>query len=124
MTALAHSRADLANALDQLGGPVGLVPTMGALHAGHASLIEHARKHCESVVVSVFVNPLQFGANEDLAKYPRTLDADLAMCERLGADLVWAPAAEDVYPGGQPSVTVTPGPLGAQLEGAVRPGHF
>jgi len=124
MIQLAHSRADLANALDALEGPIGLVPTMGALHAGHAALIEQAREICESVVVSIFVNPLQFGANEDLAKYPRPLERDLEMCERLGADLAWVPAVEDVYPGGEPAVTVTPGPLGSQLEGVVRPGHF
>jgi pantoate--beta-alanine ligase len=121
-----HSRADLAGALDGLAGPVALVPTMGALHAGHAALIEHARRFSESVVVSIFVNPLQFGPSEDLARYPRNLPADLELCERLGADLVWAPAVEDVYPGGEArsQVRVDPGPLGAQLEGAVRPGHF
>jgi pantoate--beta-alanine ligase len=121
---VAHSRADLAGALDTLTGPVGLVPTMGALHDGHAALIEHARRFCESVVVSVFVNPLQFGPAEDLARYPRTLPADVALCERLGADVVWAPSVEDVYPGGEAQVRVDPGPLGNQLEGAVRPGHF
>jgi pantoate--beta-alanine ligase len=121
-----HSRADLAGALDGLAGPVALVPTMGALHAGHAALIEHARRFSESVVVSIFVNPLQFGPSEDLGRYPRNLPADLELCARLGADLVWAPAVEDVYPGGEArsQVRVDPGPLGAQLEGAVRPGHF
>jgi pantoate--beta-alanine ligase len=99
---------------------------MGALHAGHAALIEHARRFSESVVVSIFVNPLQFGPSEDLGRYPRNLPADLELCARLGADLVWAPAVEDVYPGGEArsQVRVDPGPLGAQLEGAVRPGHF
>jgi pantoate--beta-alanine ligase len=121
---VARSRADLAGALDDLAGPVALVPTMGALHAGHASLIEHARKYAESVVVSIFVNPLQFGPTEDLAKYPRSLPADLALCERLGADVVWAPSVEDVYPGGEAQVRIDPGPLGNVLEGAVRPGHF
>jgi pantoate--beta-alanine ligase len=121
---VAHSRADLAAALDGLAGPVVLVPTMGALHAGHAALVEHARVFAESVVVSIFVNPLQFGPDEDFARYPRSLPADLELCERLGAAVVWAPAADDVYPGGAAQVTVSPGPLGDQLEGAARPGHF
>jgi pantoate--beta-alanine ligase len=124
VTALAQSRADLANALDSLTGPVGLVPTMGALHAGHRSLITHARRTCESVVVSIFVNPLQFGPTEDLAKYPRSLDADLAMCEAEGADVVWTPSVADVYPGGPARVRIDPGPLGSILEGSSRPTHF
>ena len=121
---VAHSRADLANALDTLTGPVGLVPTMGALHDGHAALVEHAVRFSQSVVVSIFVNPLQFGPSEDLATYPRTLPADLEMCERLGADVAWVPSVDDVYPGGEALVRVDPGPLGDVLEGAVRPGHF
>jgi pantoate--beta-alanine ligase len=124
MITLAHSRADLANALDELTGPVGLVPTMGALHDGHRSLIAHARRACVSVVVSIFVNPLQFGPTEDLAKYPRTLDADVAMCAAEGVDVVWAPAVEDVYPGGPAQVRIDPGPLGSILEGSSRPTHF
>jgi pantoate--beta-alanine ligase len=124
MTVLARTRADLANALDDLEGPVGLVPTMGALHDGHRSLITHARQICVSVVVSVFVNPLQFGAGEDLVRYPRTLDADLAMCRAEGVDAVWAPSVEDVYPGGPAAVRIDPGPLGAILEGSARPSHF
>ena len=86
MTAVAHSRADLAGALAQLQAPVGLVPTMGALHDGHRALITRARDVAGSVVVSIFVNPLQFGPNEDLARYPRTLDADVAMCAAEGVD--------------------------------------
>jgi pantoate--beta-alanine ligase len=121
---VARTRADLAGALDALPGPVALVPTMGALHAGHGALIEHAVEFCESVVVSIFVNPLQFGPNEDFAKYPRSLPADLDLCERLGAALAWAPSVDDMYPRGRAEVTVSPGPLGDQLEGAVRPGHF
>jgi pantoate--beta-alanine ligase len=124
VTTLAHSRADLANALDPLTGPVGLVPTMGALHDGHRALMTHARQVCESVVVSIFVNPLQFGVGEDLGKYPRTLDADLQMCAAEGVDVVWAPAVEDVYPGGPAQVRVDPGPLGSILEGSSRPTHF
>ena len=119
-----RSRADFFAARDELRGPVGLVPTMGALHAGHVALLDAARAVSESVVVTVFVNPLQFGPNEDLARYPRTLDADVAACEAAGADLVWAPAVPDVYPGGGTQVRVEPGPLGEVLEGAVRPGHF
>ena len=76
------------------------------------------------LVATVFVNPLQFGAGEDLDRYPRTLEADLELCEREGVDVVFAPAVEEVYPGGDPVVTVEPGPLGAELEGASRPGHF
>ncbi|MGN6606707.1 MAG: pantoate--beta-alanine ligase [Jatrophihabitans sp.] len=121
---VAHSRAELAAALADRPAPVALVPTMGALHQGHATLVEHARAQAATVVVSIFVNPLQFGPNEDLAKYPRTLPDDLALCERLGADVVWAPSVDDVYPGGDAQVTVHPGPLGDRLEGAVRPGHF
>jgi pantoate--beta-alanine ligase len=124
MTVVAHNRAELANALDALTAPVGLVPTMGALHDGHRSLMSHARRVCESVVVSVFVNPLQFGVGEDLAKYPRTLDADVAMCAAEGVDVVWAPAVEDVYPGGPAQVRIDPGPLGSILEGSSRPTHF
>jgi pantoate--beta-alanine ligase len=97
---------------------------MGALHAGHAALLQAARTECESVVATNFVNPMQFGPNEDLARYPRTLDADVAKCTAAGADLVWAPAVEDVYPGGASQVRIEPGPLGEDLEGAVRPGHF
>lgn len=124
MTALARSRADLAEVRVALAGRVGLVPTMGALHDGHAALIRCARETCESVIVTIFVNPMQFGANEDLATYPRSVERDLALCERLGVDAVWAPTVADVYPRGTAQVTVHPGPLGAMLEGASRPTHF
>jgi pantoate--beta-alanine ligase len=100
---------------------------MGALHAGHAALVAEARDRvtgADAVVVSIFVNPLQFGPNEDLGRYPRTFDADLELCAEQGADVVFAPAVAEVYPGGEPQVTVEPGPLGAVLEGATRPGHF
>ncbi len=105
---------------------VALVPTMGALHEGHASLLREARGRGDAVVTSVFVNPLQFAPGEDLDRYPRTLDEDLAICEREGVDLVFAPAVEEVYPGwpAQPQVTVEPGPLATVLEGRTRPGHF
>jgi pantoate--beta-alanine ligase len=112
----------------QGGRQVALVPTMGALHDGHASLLRTARERVADgpVVASVFVNPLQFGPSEDLDRYPRTLDADLEVCEREGVDVVFAPAVEEVYRGWpeQPQVTVDPGPLGTVLEGRTRPGHF
>ena len=110
-------------ARSERGGISGLVPTMGALHAGHGSLIEAAGKECDFVVVSIFVNPTQFGLGEDLDKYPRTLEADCAYCEKLGADLVFAPSAEEMYPAKQ--VTwVDVEKLTKPLCGARRPGHF
>jgi pantoate--beta-alanine ligase len=118
------TRADFAAARLGLGDTIGLVPTMGALHAGHAALLETARAECDAVVATIFVNPLQFGPQEDLARYPRTLDADLELCKRLGTDVVWAPSLTDVYPHGGAQVQVSPGPVGDLLEGAVRPGHF
>ncbi|MEU6974417.1 MULTISPECIES: pantoate--beta-alanine ligase [unclassified Streptomyces] len=108
-------------------GQRAVVMTMGALHEGHASLVRAARERVGAdgtVVVTVFVNPLQFGAGEDLERYPRTLDADLALAEAAGADAVFAPAVDEVYPGGEPQVRITAGPMGERLEGASRPGHF
>jgi pantoate--beta-alanine ligase len=106
-----------------LTGTVGLVPTMGALHAGHLSLVRRARAECDHVGVSIFVNPTQFGPNEDLAKYPRTLEQDLSLLEPLGVGVVWAPSPEEVYrPGYQTWVTVEN--VTTVLEGARRPGHF
>ncbi|MFF7552584.1 pantoate--beta-alanine ligase [Streptomyces olivaceus] len=104
-----------------------VVMTMGALHEGHATLIRAARDLAGpdgEVVATVFVNPLQFGAGEDLDRYPRTLDADLEIAGRAGADAVFAPSADEVYPGGEPQVRVAAGPMGERLEGASRPGHF
>jgi pantoate--beta-alanine ligase len=121
---LVRTRTELAAAREELAGPIGLVPTMGALHAGHRALLDTARGQSGSVVASIFVNPMQFGPAEDLAIYPRSFDEDLAVCEDAGVDVVWAPSVQDVYPGGTPTVQVHPGPLGDQLEGAVRPGHF
>lgn len=113
-------------ALRGAGRRVALVPTMGALHEGHRELIRHARlmPGAGVVAVSIFVNPLQFGPNEDLARYPRSLEADLQMCRDEGVELVFAPGVDDMYPAGAVTTTVDPGPLGAELEGAVRPGHF
>jgi pantoate--beta-alanine ligase len=105
------------------GGTLGLVPTMGALHAGHLSLVRRARSENESVAVSIFVNPAQFGPAEDFTAYPRTLESDLALLAPLGVDVVWAPSPGDVYPPGfQTWITVDD--VGAPLEGASRPGHF
>jgi pantoate--beta-alanine ligase len=104
-----------------------VVMTMGALHDGHAALVRAARETVGAhgqVLVTVFVNPLQFGAGEDLDRYPRTLDADLRVAAQAGADVVFAPALEEVYPGGEPHVRVAAGPMGEVLEGAFRPGHF
>ncbi|MFC9684262.1 pantoate--beta-alanine ligase, partial [Streptomyces sp. NPDC056948] len=104
-----------------------VVMTMGALHEGHATLIRTARGIAGrdgEVVVTVFVNPLQFGQGEDLDRYPRTLDADLKLAEESGADVVFAPAVDEVYPGGEPQVRITAGPMGERLEGSARPGHF
>jgi pantoate--beta-alanine ligase len=106
------------------GRVVGFVPTMGFLHDGHRSLMARARQETERVAVSIFVNPLQFGPEEDLAEYPRDLDRDLEACEKEGVDAAFVPDADEMYPGGSPEVTVDPGPLGDRLEGAARPGHF
>src|SRR5215467_659335 len=123
---LARTRLGLSVARNLLGCPVVLVPTMGALHDGHIALLRRAAELSQpngSVVVSVFVNPLQFGAGEDLGHYPRDLDADLAICGREGVELVFAPGDTQMYPR-QQLVTVDPGPMGQVLEGASRPGFF
>jgi pantoate--beta-alanine ligase len=119
-----RTRAELADARAALPGPVAVVMTMGALHDGHSALLRAARAGAASVLATIFVNPLQFGPQEDLGRYPRTLDADLARCREAGVDLVFAPAPDQIYPHGDPIVRVDPGPLGAVLEGASRPGHF
>jgi pantoate--beta-alanine ligase len=122
--AVAEGVADLRKRRADLPGPVALVPTMGALHEGHRTLVRAARERAASVVVSVFVNPTQFGPGEDYDRYPRTWEDDLAALRDEGADLVLHPGVDDVYPPGAAGVTLDPGPLGAVLEGAVRPGHF
>ncbi|MFE3743764.1 pantoate--beta-alanine ligase, partial [Streptomyces sp. NPDC059134] len=126
---LAATRADLDRLLDRRapGARIGVLLTMGALHEGHATLVRAARTRVGPqglVVVTVFVNPLQFGAGEDLDRYPRTLDADLKVAREAGADIVFAPAADEVYPGGAPQITLSAGPMGEHFEGASRPGHF
>ncbi|GAB4082496.1 pantoate--beta-alanine ligase [Modestobacter muralis] len=121
---VAETTAELRRLRAALPGPVVLVPTMGALHEGHRTLVRAARERGGSVVVSVFVNPTQFGPGEDFDRYPRTWDADLAALAAEGADLVFHPPVDEVYPPGAAGVTVHPGPLGDVLEGAVRPGHF
>ncbi|MDQ2816814.1 MAG: pantoate--beta-alanine ligase [Candidatus Eremiobacteraeota bacterium] len=102
---------------------VGLVPTMGALHAGHAALIASARAQCRRVVVSIFVNPLQFGPDDDFARYPRTPQSDAELLDRLGVDVLFAPAAEHMYPSPM-QVVIDPGLVGRYLEGERRAGHF
>lgn len=114
----------VSRALRRTGRPVMLVPTMGALHDGHLSLVRAAKRVPGAVVaVSIFVNPLQFGPNEDLDAYPRTLDADLELLRGEGVHIAFTPTAAHMYPDG-PRTTVVPGPLGDDLEGASRPGHF
>jgi pantoate--beta-alanine ligase len=127
VTASAARFRELCEEARQGGRAVGLVPTMGAFHGGHASLVERARGDLGSqgfVSVSIFVNPLQFGPGEDLAGYPRRPEDDLLMAEALGCDLAFTPAQVEMYPNGQPEVSADPGPLGARLEGRSRPDHF
>jgi len=121
---------EVVTRLDELRGkrvklqsPVGFVPTMGGLHAGHASLVELARAQCRSLVVSVFINPLQFGPNEDFSAYPRNVDEDHRLLEKLGVDVLYIPDASEVYPR-QLDVFVEPTCLAQYFEGEKRPGHF
>ena len=117
---IAEVRAELEPARE---GTIGLVPTMGALHAGHLSLLAAARAECDTVVMSLFVNPAQFSESSDLAAYPRDEERDLAAAADAGVDLVFAPDADEMYPPGfQTWVEVSE--LGSILEGAFRPGHF
>jgi pantoate--beta-alanine ligase len=120
---VAGIRAALAP-LRTAGKSIALVPTLGALHRGHLEHVKRARELAETVVVSIFVNPLQFGATEDLAKYPRDLDGDLAQLEALGVEFVFAPTVEQMYPDGGTQVKVTGGQVATLFEGRSRPGHF
>ena len=114
----------VTRALRATGRRIHLVPTMGALHRGHLELIRRARRDINAVVVvSIFVNPLQFGPGEDFDRYPRSFESDLAACRAEGVELVFAPDVRAMY-GDDPQITVHPGPLGDELEGAARPGHF
>jgi pantoate--beta-alanine ligase len=122
---VAHTRGELKAAREALSSrDVAVVMTMGALHDGHAQLIRAARLRHDHVVVTIFLNPLQFGPKEDLSRYPRTFDADLEICTAAGVDVIFAPTPDVVYPEGDPVVRVSAGPLGEVLEGASRPGHF
>jgi pantoate--beta-alanine ligase len=121
-----HSVAEMKAACREItraGKTLGFVPTMGALHEGHASLVRASKGQCQATAVSIFVNPLQFGPNEDLAKYPRTLERDAQMLERLGADLLFLPSVEEMYPPGA-TTHVEVGGLSDRLDGLSRPGHF
>lgn len=120
---LTHTRAELADALSRLPGTKALVMTMGALHSGHLQLVREARELADHVIVTIFVNPTQFAPGEDFDAYPRTLDADMDALETVGADLVWAPAPQDVYPT-PVTVSIDPGPIARVLEGKTRPTHF
>jgi pantoate--beta-alanine ligase len=120
-SALLRGRTDAWRAV---GERVGLVPTMGALHAGHDALIARARAENERVVVSIFVNPLQFGEGEDFERYPRNEDRDTTRCARAGVDAIWVPSVDEMYPPGVAVTTPDPGPIGDVFEGAARPGHF
>ena len=120
-----HTRAELDPYIEGFAnGRRGVVMTMGALHEGHLELLKAARSQSDLLIATIFVNPLQFGPNEDFDRYPRTLDEDLEMCAEAGVDVVFAPSVEEVYPGGAPHVLVTPGPMGEVLEGEFRPGFF
>ena len=125
MTRVARTRAELDKAAVS-GVPVAVVMTMGALHEGHAELMREARRRLPQgrLIVTDFVNPTQFGAGEDFDRYPRTLEADVEVCERNDVDIVFAPSVDEVYGASGLGITVDPGPRGSILEGASRPGHF
>jgi pantoate--beta-alanine ligase len=123
---LVHNATDLRSAVAaarRAGQRIGLVPTMGALHAGHASLVDISCQQSDFTVATIFVNPTQFGPHEDLQKYPRTLDADLQLLSQHGAHLAYVPQAQDIYPPGY-ATSIDVGPVSHPWEGAVRPGHF
>ncbi len=114
---------ELRNYREGLSGSVGFVPTMGFLHEGHLSLLRQSNFDCDNTVVSIFVNPTQFGPNEDFNSYPRDTDRDLMLLENAGADAVFLPSVDEIYPNGADTFVV-PGKIAERLEGAVRPGHF
>jgi pantoate--beta-alanine ligase len=124
MTDVVTTRTGLTATRNALTGEVAVVMTMGALHDGHVALLRAARKEADHVLMTLFVNPLQFGPNEDFDRYPRTVDRDLETARAEGVDLVFAPDRTQMYPNGAPAVRVDPGPLGDVLEGASRPGFF
>lgn len=122
---LVRTKAEAREAIARFRpGRVALVPTMGFLHEGHLSLLDRARERADRVVLSIFVNPLQFGPQEDFERYPRDLERDVALAATRGADLVFAPSVAEVYPRGEPAVQVVPGRMADVLCGAHRPGHF
>lgn len=131
-TAVAHALANAQREFDAAAteeepaaqARLGFIPTMGALHDGHATLMRRAREQNAVVVASIFVNPLQFGPDEDYEKYPRTLEADAVLAGKAGVDIIFAPSVEEMYPGGAPLITVSSGELGNLFEGKTRPGHF
>jgi pantoate--beta-alanine ligase len=120
---IASTLEDIFYARSLLDGPVGFVPTMGYLHDGHISLVSQAKKECKSVIVSIFVNPTQFGPQEDLSSYPRSLEKDMHSLDNAGVDIVWTPSAEVMYPFGYQTWVDVEG-LTRPLEGSMRPGHF
>jgi pantoate--beta-alanine ligase len=123
VTRLVHTRGELRESRPQ-SGTTAVVMTMGALHEGHRRLMRTAREQADHLIATIFVNPLQFGPDEDFDRYPRSLDSDLQVCRDEGVDVVFAPDREEMYPGGEPRVRVQAGPLAEILEGASRPGHF
>ncbi len=123
LTTISETRKSIS-AARAIGKTIGIVPTMGALHEGHLSLVRRAREECGYVCVSIFVNPTQFGAGEDLDKYPRNLERDVELCAREGVDLVFAPSTRQMYPPGFATYAEPEDSLGSKLCGASRPGHF
>jgi pantoate--beta-alanine ligase len=122
--AVARTRAELTALREALHGEVAVVMTMGALHEGHGALIRAARSRGDSVIVTIFLNPLQFAPGEDLDRYPKTFESDLVLCTREQVDVIFAPTPDVIYPDGDPEVRIAAGPLGDRLEGEHRPGHF
>jgi pantoate--beta-alanine ligase len=118
-----RTAAEAAQAARRSARPLALVPTMGAVHAGHLALVERARRECTTVMASIFVNPLQFGPSEDFARYPRAFESDVRQLEAAGVDLVFAPSVEEMYPPGF-DTAIDPGAIATRYEGALRPGHF